>query len=269
VEKTWAGLSAEVLYDTIVLNVDKVTPPPTVCTDEDWGAPQTTPTVVIGCAFQSSTASGPIAVISFECLTNGRSVLRLVPQSEDQGYGSQVFDENAVPYSLDLTDSEVTCGAGGALKTVAVPTSPSTSDVATANAGPPATPVPGTTAAAQATSFIGTIVAEGTVPGYAATVRAAASAPTANATEVEQAKTPGSPAQKTTTAVAEKSSDAEARAGSALQKTAVAAAGSARTDSGNGGSHTGLIIGIIVAVAVVALAGAGGAVLWRRRAGTP
>jgi hypothetical protein len=117
-DATWAGYSIEIAYDRSVLRVNNaanVSIP--ICNNGTWatsGNPSQEPTIILGCVFQQTTAAGPTATITFQCLKDGSSVLHLVTLAEDSIQGSTLFDENAVFIPTELTDGPtITCGAGG------------------------------------------------------------------------------------------------------------------------------------------------------------
>ncbi len=253
-DQEWAVYNVQVAYDSSVLQVKSVTRLPIAdCTDANWANPQTTPTVLIACVFQASTATGPIDTITFQCLKDGSSVLHLVTLAEDSIQGSTLSDFNADAIPTDLTDGPtIKCGAGGPVETVAIPTNPSQGDVQTAIAG---SAIPAPTGAATAPSgtpgLIETSIAQGTpfVPTSPANGTAGAGTPPAGAQGTQAAAA-------TATAAKASTISAPARTSTAL------AAGSGKSDSG-GSSNTGLII--VIVIIIVAIAGGGGYQLWRRQ----
>jgi hypothetical protein len=141
----WAGYNAQIAYDTSVLQVKDVARLPlAACNDTSWANPYNTPTVLVACVFQDSTDTGPVDKITFQCLKDGSSELHLVTMTEDTIQGTTMLDENAIIIPTDLKDGPtVTCGAGGPLATVAIPTNPPQSAVDTAVAAGAPTPHPG------------------------------------------------------------------------------------------------------------------------------
>lgn len=106
---TWAGWSMQLAYDGSVLQVNSVVRG-SLCPASSYGNPQVSPTIITGCVFQSSTATGTMDVITFECIDAGSSPLHLVTLAEDPVQGTTLFDENAVNIATDLVDgAPVTC----------------------------------------------------------------------------------------------------------------------------------------------------------------
>ena len=104
---TWAGYSIELAYDTTVLQVNSVVPG--LCPASAWGNPELTPSVRSACVFQASTATGTLETITFTCLKNGVSPLRLI--SPDMPIeGTTLFDVNGQPFATTLVSGSVTCG---------------------------------------------------------------------------------------------------------------------------------------------------------------
>ena len=107
---TWAGYNIELAYDTTVLQANSGVPG--LCPSATWGTPELAPFVISACVFQESTATGTLETITFTCLKNGVSPLRLVsPDALDKPIqGTQLFDVNAVPFATTLVSGSVTCG---------------------------------------------------------------------------------------------------------------------------------------------------------------
>jgi len=246
-EQTWAVYNAHIAYDNNVLEVKDVQRLPLAdCNDQSWGVAETKPTVLVACVFQESTETGPATRITFQCLRDGRSELHLITMDEDSIQGSSLLDVNALTIPTDLVDGPtITCGAGGPLATVPIPTNPPQSAVDTAIAGGVPTQPPANTG--------------GGVPAEAATK--AASVPGAGSTvaAAETASAQGTPIPEDVI----RNVIAPVRT-----STAAAEARRAGSDGSGGGSNTGLIVGIVVAVAVVAAAGVGGGLWWIRRRST-
>ncbi len=114
---TAGGYSMELGYNTSILSVVSVADgganAPGTCTTGagNWAAPQTTPTVQTGCAFQTISTAGPWDddVITFKCNVPGSSPLTLVDKITDPISGSSWFDTNAVDIGTDLFSSSVFC----------------------------------------------------------------------------------------------------------------------------------------------------------------
>jgi hypothetical protein len=73
---TWAGWDLDLAYDSNLLVVDDVKSG-ALCSNV-WGSPSSAPAVITGCAFQSSTATGTMDVITFRCVAVGTSQLKLI-----------------------------------------------------------------------------------------------------------------------------------------------------------------------------------------------
>ena len=143
----WGGYAMELQYPGFVqvnstLDGNSATPPnaPGTCTNAagNWGAPQNSPTVQTGCAFQTNTVGGTTEVINFTCIGTGTGVLHMETLAEDSASGTQVFDVNAVPLPLTTTDATITCSlpitkshTGGA----SIPATASSSTTYTINVG--------------------------------------------------------------------------------------------------------------------------------------
>ena len=254
-DQTWALYNAEIAYDTTVLKVNSVTRLPFAqCNDANWAAPQTTPTIVVACVFQSSTATGAASTITFQCLKDGSSELHLVTPAEDSINGSTLSDENAEVIPTDLTDGPtITCGVGGPVQTVAIPTNPTGADVETAVAGSPIpAPTGGSSPAAGTPGAAETSVAQGT-PAAGGTSTAGTPLPAAIRTQAAAAT--GTAAKAPTVS------------GPARTSTALAVGSGSGGSSSGGSSNTGLII--VIVVIVVALAAGGGWLFWKRQQAGP
>lgn len=113
--QAWGMYQADIAYDTSVLHVTDVTRLPIAgCNDLNWDVPQTAPTIIVRCMFQSSTDTGPVDTITFQCLKDGSSELHLVTPAEDSIQGSTLYDVSTENIGTYLTDGPtVTCGSGG------------------------------------------------------------------------------------------------------------------------------------------------------------
>jgi hypothetical protein len=245
---TWAGYTDQMTYDSSVLEIKDVTRGGIASCDEGtWANPQKLPTLLAACVFQSTTATGTTEKIQMQCLKDGTSLLHLITTTEDTINGSTLFDVDAVTIPTDLVDAKVTCGGGGPVATVPIPTNPSQSDLLTAAASPPWTPIP--------TGPAGTAIVE----GQTATA-ASVSTARAQGTVVPQGTAP--PATSgTAVGSGTAGSNGTPRASGTAQQGLV---GSTKDNSGGGSSKTGWIIGGIAA-ALVVIVGAGGAFFYRGR----
>ncbi len=134
----WAGWNMKLRYDPAKLTVVS-TASGGVCQPASfWFLNDEPPDLNGGCAFQTSTATGDMDVITFQCKADGVVPLHLVGVSEDPVGGTTMFDENAVNIPTTLVDASVICGTGGATPT---PTNTSTPS-ATPTVSPTATPTP-------------------------------------------------------------------------------------------------------------------------------
>jgi hypothetical protein len=260
-DATWAGYNAQIAYDSSVLQVKDVQMVKIAdCNDSNWAAIQTTPTVVVTCVFQESTETGPVDTITFQCLKDGASELHLVTLAEDSIQGSQLFDFNAETIPTDLVDGPIiTCGAGGPVATVPIPTNPPQSDVQTAIAGGGiVTPAPGGTTAS------GTPAPGGTASGTEGTPGSAGTSTSSGTAGAGKTAAPGGTAAGRGTAAAGATAGSSVLSAPARTSTAAARALTGDNSSDSGSSNTGLIIAIIVVVVVVGGAGAG-FMYWRSR----
>ncbi len=244
-DATWAGYTDQLIYDPKVLKVNSVKPGGLAdCKDPNtWANPQTSPTVLSACVFQSTTATGVSEIIEFECLKDGASELHLVTTAEDPVNGSALFNEGAAPIATDLVDATVSCGAGGPIETVAVPTNP---------AAPSSVPGGGTTPApgGGTPGASGSAPAGGT-PGAGGT-SASGTAASGTDTAPNAALAPGSAATR------------QAATGTAAASKTSTAQGSTQS-SGDSGMPAWLIA--VIVVAVLAAAGGAGWLVLKRRGG--
>ncbi len=242
---TWAGYNDQVIYDPKVLRVNSVKAGGIANCDpaSTWGSPQTAPTIQAACVFQATQVTGVTEIIEFECLKDGSSALHLVTTTEDNIGGTGLFDNNAVPIPTDLVDSSVTCGAGGPIETIAVPTNPAPPTSIPADGSTPA-PGGGTPGAASSAAAGGT-------PGAGATGGAAG----------------GTAASGTATGPG-----ASASAGPAATRAAATSSASKTSTAQNAtqtSSDSGMPAWLIAVIVVVVLGAAGGAgwLVLRRRKG--
>jgi hypothetical protein len=208
------------------------------------------------------TATGPTFTWTMKCVAEGSTALHFDTSADTMETIATNFAlKNAVLGNPVLHDATVNCGNStpgpatptGTAKPGATPT-PNLPEVATPNPTQiEEAKTPGSPAQATVTALAGAATVRSLIVGGKSTATAAVEAATVAALE----KTPGSGAKETATA----------RAAAANGNKDGGSSASSRT-SDSGSSHTGLIIGIIVAVAVVLLAGAGGVVALRRRSGS-
>ena len=245
----WAGYTDQIAYDSSVLLIKGVTRGGIAnCDEGTWANPQMKPTILSACVFQSTNATGVTEKIQVQCLKDGTSEFHLITPAEDKINGSMLFDESASAIPTDLVDATITCGGGGPLATVPIPTNPSQSDLATAAASAPWTPVPPAVAAATIAA-VTTAIAQGTAVPEATQIAQQATLAADTAAFDATAAAKGSPVGGTPRA-----------SGTAAQGLV------SRNNSNSGGSsNTGWIIGGIIAAAVLVAAAGGGVMLYRRR----
>jgi hypothetical protein len=138
---TWGGYDFELAYDNAVLKVDS--DDRGLCSAAGWALVATSPHVVTGCAFQSSTATGVLETITFECITDGSSSLTLVPRNDPSAtqVGTGLYDENGNDFAMTLQNISVTCGAAPTATPTNTPTITPTS-TPTNSPTPTRTPLP-------------------------------------------------------------------------------------------------------------------------------
>lgn len=142
----WAGWNMRIQYPTSLLTAVG-TAAGGICPSTFWFLNIEPPFLAGGCAFQSSTATGDMDIITLRCEDDGVATLHLVTLSEDPIAGATLFDENAVNIPTDLVDATVQCGTGGptATPTPTFTPSPTPTPSATPTPSPTGTPLPSVT----------------------------------------------------------------------------------------------------------------------------
>ena len=151
ISATWGGYDFELAYDAAVVKVDG--DDRGLCTASGWAPVSTTPHVVTGCAFQTSTSTGVLETITFECLTNGSSSLTLIPRDDpaSNAVGTALFDENGNDFVTALQNATVICGSAP----TSTPTNtPTITPTATATNTPLPTKTPSPTATSTSTPLV-------------------------------------------------------------------------------------------------------------------
>ncbi len=137
----WAGWNMKLRYDPAKLTVVSMASGGVCQPASFWFLNDEPPDLNGGCAFQTSTATGDMDIITFQCKADGVVPLHLVGVSEDPVAGTTIFDENAVNIPTTLVDATVTC-AGGPSPTPTFTPSPAATPTFTPTRTPTFTPSP-------------------------------------------------------------------------------------------------------------------------------
>ncbi|TAK58020.1 MAG: hypothetical protein EPO22_11455 [Dehalococcoidia bacterium] len=134
---SWHGYDFELDYDPSVLLATSVSPG--LCPIADRSAPAVTPAVSTGCLFQTSTATaGVLETVTFVCVGNGTSTLRLPALPGHLAAGNVLFDDAANSFSMALNNGAATCD--GSLPTATNTPEPSATSTPVDSPTPTSTP---------------------------------------------------------------------------------------------------------------------------------